>query len=81
MKILIVSIELGRITQIKTVVKKYVSDNLTRRRYLLLCKAEALIKDSESIVYVFADVNCSLGTQFENGVFKNFNDENELFFN
>ena len=55
-----------------------VSVDVTRKRYLLLCKAKGLIKDSESINYVFADGNFSLGIEFQNGVFKNFNDENEL---
>ena len=52
--------------------------DLTRRRYLLLNKAKGLIKDCESINYVLADVNCSLRTKFQNGVFKYFNSENEL---
>ena len=47
-----------------------VSVDLTRRRYLLQNKAKKLIKDSESINYVFADINCSLGMKFQNGVFK-----------
>ena len=55
-----------------------VSVDLTRRRYLLLNKAKRLIKDWESINYVFADINCSLGMKFQNGVFKYFNSENEL---
>ena len=41
-----------------------VSVDLTRRRYLLLNKAKGLIKDCESINYVFADVNCCLGMKF-----------------
>ena len=55
-----------------------VSVDLTRRRYLLLNKAKGLIKDCESINYVFADVNCSLGMKFQNGVFTYFNSKNEL---
>ena len=55
-----------------------VSVDLTRRRYLLLNKTKGFIKDCESINYVFADVNCSLGMKFQNGVFKYFNSENEL---
>ena len=55
-----------------------VSVDLTRRRYLLLNKANGLIKDCESINYVSADVNCSLGMKFQNGVFKYFNSENKL---
>ena len=55
------------------------SVDLTRRRYLMLNKAKGLIKDCESINYVFADVNCSLGMKFQNGVFKFFNSENELY--
>ena len=55
-----------------------VSVDLRRRRYLLLNKAKGLIKDCESINYVFADVNCSLGMKFQNGGFKFFNSENEL---
>ena len=47
-----------------------VSVDLTRRRYLLLNKAKKLIKNSESINYVFADVNCSPGMKFQNRVFK-----------
>ena len=46
--------------------------DLTRRRYLLLNKAKGLIKDCESTNYVFADVDCSLGMKFQNGVFKYF---------
>ena len=52
--------------------------DLTRRRCLLLNKAKGLIKDCESINYIFADVNCSLRMKFQNGVFKCFNGENEL---
>ena len=115
MKILIVSIGLGRSTQTKILEKKVksiivkfnswksrqqfynarpkhftkskrkpgqllfsVSVHLTRKRYLLLNKAKGLIKDCESINYVFADVNCSLGMKFQNGVFKYFSSENEL---
>ena len=55
-----------------------VSVDLTKRRFLLLNKAKGLIKDCESINYVFADVNCSLEMKFQNGVFKCFNSENEL---
>ena len=55
-----------------------VSVDLTRRRYLLLNKAKGLIKDCESKNYVFADVNCSLGMKFQNGVFTYFNSKNEL---
>ena len=47
--------------------------DLTRRQYLLINKAKGLIKDCESIDYVFADINCSLGMKFQNGVFKYFN--------
>ena len=54
-----------------------VSLDLTRRRHLQLNKAKGLSKDCESINYVFADVNCSLGMKFQNGVFKYFNSENE----
>ena len=115
MKILIVSIGLGRPTQIKILEKKVksiivmfnfwksrhqfynarpkhfsnskrkpgqhsfsVSVDLTRRQYLLLNKGKRLIKDCESINYVFADVNCFLGMKFQNGVFKCFSSENEL---
>ena len=46
------------------------SVDLTRRRYLLLNKAKGLIKDCESVNYVFADVNCSLGMKFQNGVYR-----------
>ena len=114
MKILIVSIGLGRPTQIKILGKKVksiivkfnswisrqqiynarpkhftnckrkpgqllfsVSVDVTRRRYLQLNKAKGLIKNCEYINYVFADVNCSLGMKFQNGVFKYFNSENE----
>ena len=55
-----------------------VSVDLTRRRYLLLNKAKGLIKDCESKNYVFADVNCSVGMKFQNGVFTYFNSKNEL---
>ena len=44
-----------------------VSVDLTRRRYLLLNKAKGLIKDCESINYVFA-VNCSFGMKIQNGM-------------
>ena len=54
------------------------SVDLTSRWYLLLIKAKGLIKDLESINYVFADINCSFGMKFKNGVFKYFNSENEL---
>ena len=54
------------------------SVDLKRRRFLLLNKAQGLIKDCESINYVFADANCSLEMKFQNGVFKYFNSENEL---
>ena len=56
-----------------------VSVDLTRSRYLVLNKAKGLIKDCESIIYVFADVNFSLGFKFRNGVFKCFNSKNELY--
>ena len=115
MKVLIVSIGLGRPTQIKILAKKLkfiivifsswksrqqfynarpthfsnskrkpgqhlfsVSVDLTRRRYLLPNKAKGLNKDCESINYAFADVNCSLGMKFQNGVLKYLKSENEL---
>ena len=57
-----------------------VSVDLTRRRYLLLNKAKGLIKDCESINYVFADIYCSYLMKFQNGVFKYFSSKNELHF-
>ena len=51
------------------------SVDLTRGRYLLLNELKGLIKDCESINYVCADVNCSLGMKFQNGVFKYFHSE------
>ena len=57
-----------------------VSVDLTRRRYLLLNKSKGLIKDCESINYVFADIYCSYLMKFQNGVFKYFSSKNEPHF-
>ena len=51
----------------------------TRRHYLLLKTAKGLIKDDRNISYVYAEINCSLGIKFKNGLFKYFNSLNELY--
>ena len=56
-----------------------ISVGLTKRRYELLMKARGLIKDNDSIDFVFSDINCSLGVKFNDDSFKYFNSEQELY--
>ena len=53
-----------------------VSTDLSKRRYLLLTKANGLIKGNSYIKYVYSDINCSLALRFNEDSFKYFNSEN-----
>ena len=55
-----------------------VSVGLTKRRYLLLSKANGLIKGNTNVSYVCNDINCSLALRFKDNCFKYFNSEKEL---
>ena len=55
-----------------------VSVDLTKRRYLLLSKANGLIKCNTNISYVYSGINCSLALRFKDNSFKYFNSEEEL---
>ena len=45
---------------------------------MLLREGRELIKNNEDIDFAFADINCSLGFRYKNGLFRYFNTENEL---
>ena len=56
-----------------------VSIDLTKRRYLLLTKAnKGLIKGNPNIKYVYSDITCSLALRFKDDSFKYLNTEREL---
>ena len=48
------------------------SEDLTKRRYLLLSKAKWLIKGNSKIKNVYSDINCSLALMFKDDSFRYF---------
>ena len=55
-----------------------VSLDLTKRRYNLLKFALGIVKEMDNVIFVCADVNCSLAIHFKNGIIKHFNREYEF---
>ena len=54
------------------------SVRLTEQHYLLLSKANGLIKGNTNISYVCSDIHCSLALKFKDNSFKLFNSKKEL---
>ena len=52
--------------------------NLTKSRYEILKKARLIADKSESINYVFADINCGLKAKMCDNSFKKFTSLSEL---
>ena len=55
--------------------------DLTKRRYLLLKKAQERINNgdkSDNVLFAFSDVNCALGIKFSDGTISFFNSESKL---
>ena len=55
-----------------------VSLDLTKRRCSLLAKAKSIIKDNPTVMFAFADINCSLALKLNDDKFHYFNSEDEL---
>ena len=52
--------------------------DLTKRRYSLLAKAKSIVKNNPTVMFVFADINCSLALKVNDDKFHYFNSEDEL---
>ena len=55
-----------------------ISVDLTRRHYQILSEARGIAKDINRIIFVFVNINCSLGVRYDNGSFDYFDNEQEL---
>ena len=52
--------------------------DLTKHRYLLLAKAQSIIKDNPTVIFAFANINYSLVLKLNDDNFHCFNSEDEL---